>query len=300
MYNGIINIYKEAGFTSHDVVARMRGILKQKKIGHTGTLDPEAVGVLPVCLGSATRLCDMLTGQDKEYEAVMLLGVETDTQDLTGRILADKPVGCPPDEARRAVLSFVGEYDQVPPMYSACKVGGRKLYELAREGKEVERSPRRVLISSIEITDLNLPRISLRVTCSKGTYIRTLCHDIGQKLGCGAAMESLKRTRAGRFGIAEAISLAQLEQLCREGREQERILPVETVFAHLPAIHVRKAYEGLIRNGNAFYGSQAVEEQLCREQIQARIYDEDGTFYGIYGYDPEGRRMKPVKMFFER
>lgn len=300
MYNGIINIYKEAGFTSHDVVARLRGILKQKKIGHTGTLDPEAVGVLPVCLGSATRICDMLTDQDKEYEADMLLGVETDTQDLTGRILADRPVRCSEDEARCAVLSFVGPYDQVPPMYSACKVGGRKLYELAREGKEVERSPRRVLISSIEITDMDLPRISMRVTCSKGTYIRTLCHDIGQKLACGAAMQSLKRTRAGRFEIEESITLAQLEKLCRDGREQERILPVEAVFAHLPAIHVRKAYERLIRNGNAFYGHQAVEENLCGERIQARVYDEDGMFYGIYGYDPERKLMKPVKMFFAR
>lgn len=300
MYNGVINIYKEAGFTSHDAVAKMRGILRQKKIGHTGTLDPEAVGVLPVCLGSATRLCGMLTDQDKEYETVMLLGVETDTQDLTGAVLAEKSVSCREDEARRAVLSFVGEYDQVPPMYSALKVGGKKLYELAREGKEVERQPRRVTVSGIEITAVDLPRISMRVTCSKGTYIRTLCHDIGQKLGCGAAMQSLKRTRVGRFGIEDAITLEELEQLCRAGREREHILPVEAVFAHLPQVHVRRSYTGLIRNGNAFYGNQAVEEQLCRGQVQARIYDEDGTFYGIYAYDAEKQRMKPVKMFLER
>lgn len=191
--NGILNVYKEPGFTSHDVVAKLRGICKQKKIGHTGTLDPEASGVLPVCLGNATKLCDLLTDKDKEYRAVLLLGVETDTQDTTGQILAEKEVNADEEDVRSAILSFVGPYDQIPPMYSALKVNGQKLCDLARKGQVVERKSRRITIHSIEIEDISLPRVTMRVACSRGTYIRTLCHDIGQKLGCGGAMERLER-----------------------------------------------------------------------------------------------------------
>ena len=217
MYNGIMNVYKEAGYTSHDVVARLRGICKMKKIGHTGTLDPDAVGVLPVCLGSGTKLCDMLTDWDKEYIAVLRLGVTTDTQDMSGRILRQCPAGeaqrLDPEAVKAAVLGFVGDYDQIPPMYSALKVNGRKLYELAREGREVERRARRVQIREIEILALELPLVRMRVVCSKGTYIRTLCHDIGEQLGCGGTMESLTRSRVGIFGIEEALTLEQLENL---------------------------------------------------------------------------------------
>ena len=183
MYNGIINIYKEKGFTSHDVVAKMRGICKQKKIGHTGTLDPDAVGVLPVCLGNGTKLCDMLTDKDKVYEAELLLGVTTDTQDVTGEVLAQRDVTASESQVREAIESFVGDYMQVPPMYSALKVDGKKLYELARAGKEVERAARPVKIHGIDIISVELPVIKMTVSCSKGTYIRTLCHDIGEKLG---------------------------------------------------------------------------------------------------------------------
>lgn len=299
MYNGIINIYKEAGFTSHDVVAKMRGILKQKKIGHTGTLDPQAVGVLPVCLGTGTRLCSMLTDRDKEYEAVLLLGVSTDTQDTTGRVLEEKEVTAGEETVRRAILSFQGEYDQIPPMYSALKIEGKKLYELAREGREVERVPRRVTVYEIEVLHMELPRVRLRVACSKGTYIRTLCHDIGKLLGCGGAMEFLKRTRAGGFTAEQAVTLAELEELAKEGRAAQMILPVDKVFERLPALHVRKEYTRLIKNGNAFAGGQAEEEIPDMEGAQARIYDTDGKFYGIYEYDPEKSRMKPVKMFLE-
>ena len=213
MVNGIINIYKEVGFTSHDVVAKLRGIVKQKKIGHTGTLDPDATGVLPVCLGNATKLCDMLTDKSKEYEACMLLGVTTDTQDMSGKVLENKQVSCTQEEAREAVLSFIGEYDQIPPMYSAIKVNGKKLYELARNGIEIERKPRRVEISHIEILECSLPEIHFRVSCSKGTYIRALCADIGDKLGCGAAMKSLIRTRVGTFVIEEAWKLSEVEKM---------------------------------------------------------------------------------------
>ena len=199
MKSGIINVYKEKGFTSFDVVAKLRGILKTKKIGHTGTLDPDAEGVLPVCIGRATKVCDILTDKDKVYEAVLLLGVETDTQDTTGEILKKLPVEESESVVKEAILSFVGEYAQIPPMYSALKVNGKKLYELAREGKTVERKARNVQIFSIEILEMDLPRVRMSVHCSKGTYIRTLCHDIGQKLGCGGCMEKLLRTKAGIF-----------------------------------------------------------------------------------------------------
>ncbi|MDE6167837.1 MAG: tRNA pseudouridine(55) synthase TruB, partial [Acetatifactor sp.] len=188
--NGIIIVNKEAGYTSHDVVAKLRGICGQRKVGHTGTLDPAAVGVLPVCLGTATRLCDLLADRDKEYVAELLLGVETDTQDTTGRVTAEHSVKIEEEEIRRICQGFVGEYEQIPPMYSALKVNGKKLYELAREGKEVERRARPVQIYSLEVLDCRLPVVTLRVSCSKGTYIRTLCADIGEKLGVGGTMKS--------------------------------------------------------------------------------------------------------------
>ena len=175
--DGIINVYKEKGFTSHDVVAKLRGILRMKKIGHTGTLDPAAEGVLPVCLGKGTRLCDMLTDKTKTYRAVLLLGKETDTQDTTGAVQAEYPVHVTEEEVREAILSFLGDYMQIPPMYSALKVNGKKLYELARQGKEVEREARPVQILDIQIESIELPRVTFSVSCSKGTYIRTLCYE---------------------------------------------------------------------------------------------------------------------------
>ncbi len=230
MINGIINIYKEAGFTSHDVVAKLRGIVKQKKIGHTGTLDPDAVGVLPVCFGNATKLCDMLTDKTKEYRARMLLGKTSDTQDASGTILTEKEVTASEEEVREAVMSFVGTYDQIPPMYSALKVNGKKLYELARQGVEIERKPRIVEIHHIRIEEIALPYVTFTVGCSKGTYIRTLCADIGDKLGCGALMESLVRTRVGTFPIEEALKLSQVEELVREGHLEERVIAPDAVF----------------------------------------------------------------------
>ncbi|HPU63239.1 MAG TPA: tRNA pseudouridine(55) synthase TruB, partial [Mobilitalea sp.] len=187
MIDGIINIYKERGYTSHDVVAKMRGILKIKKIGHTGTLDPEAEGVLPVCIGKATKVVDLIVDKDKTYEAVMKLGIVTDTQDMTGNILKEAPVYVDLQQIKNAAEKFIGGYDQIPPMYSAVKVNGKKLYELARQGKEIERTPRRVMIHNIEILNYNPEEheIRLRVDCGKGTYIRTLLHDIGEVLGCG-------------------------------------------------------------------------------------------------------------------
>lgn len=222
--DGVINIYKEAGWTSFDVVAKMRGILKIKKIGHTGTLDPAATGVLPVCVGKGTKKVESFMADDKVYRAVMLLGVTTDSQDMTGDILTRSEVNSAEAEVAEAVKSFIGGYDQLPPMYSAKKVNGKKLVDLARKGVEVERKPRFVNIMDIDIEKIELPRVTMTITCSKGTYIRTLCHDIGQKLKCGAAMESLIRTRVGRFKIEDAITLEQLEKFRDEDRLEEVVI----------------------------------------------------------------------------
>ena len=297
MINGILNVYKEAGFTSHDVVAKLRGICRQKKIGHTGTLDPEAVGVLPVCLGSGTKLCDMLTDKSKEYEAVLLLGQVTDTQDVTGTVLEEHEVTVDEEQAVEAIRSFVGAYEQIPPMYSALKVNGKRLYELARAGKEVERKGRPVEIHSIEILSVSLPEITFRVACSKGTYIRTLCHDIGQKLGCGGTMKSLKRTRVGIFTIDGALKLSQLEELAAQGLLEEKVIPVEAMFTELPALTVKDAFARLIENGNAFYPGQAEENVRTPDGGQVRVYDRKGRFYGIEAVSEEKERYQPVKMF---
>ena len=297
MINGILNVYKEAGYTSHDVVAKLRGICRQKKIGHTGTLDPEAVGVLPVCLGSGTKLCDMLTDKSKEYEAVLLLGQVTDTQDVTGTVLEEHEVTADEEQVVEAIRSFVGAYEQIPPMYSALKVNGKRLYELARAGKEVERKGRPVEIHNIEILSVSLPEITFRVACSKGTYIRTLCHDIGQKLGCGGTMKSLKRTRVGIFTIDGALKLSQLEELAAQGRLEEKVIPVEAMFTELPALTVKDAFARLIENGNAFYPGQAEESVRTPEGGQVRVYDRKGRFYGIYAFSEEKERYQPVKMF---
>ena len=235
-YNGIINIFKEKGYTSHDVVAKMRGILKQKKIGHSGTLDPDATGVLPVLLGNATVLSDMLTDKSKEYEAVLLLGVSTDTQDSTGNKLKESDISSlTKEKVKEAINSFLGEYMQLPPMYSALKVGGKKLVDLAREGKEVKREPRKVYIFDIEIIEMDLPRVRYRAKVSKGTYIRTLCHDIGEKLLVGGCMESLIRKRVDRFDVDEAITLNQVE--AERDNIDKRIMSVEEYFSFLPKIN---------------------------------------------------------------
>ena len=214
--DGIINVYKEPGFTSHDVVAKLRGILHMKKIGHTGTLDPDAQGVLPVCLGKATKLCGMITDWGKTYEAVMLLGKTTDTQDISGSVLSVSEVNADERKIIDVIISFVGGYEQVPPMYSALKHNGRKLYELARQGIEVERKSRHVDIGFIKINEMNLnddeKTVTFTVACSKGTYIRTLIDDIGKKLGCGACMLSLKRTRVGQFEIDDSLTLNQISE----------------------------------------------------------------------------------------
>lgn len=297
--NGVINVYKEKGYTSHDVVARLRGILKQKKIGHTGTLDPEAEGVLPVCLGSATKLCDMLTDKRKEYIAEFLLGVTTDTQDMTGKLLSEVKVDITCEEAEQAIMSFLGEYEQLPPMYSACKVNGKRLYELAREGKEVERKPRKVTIYELELLSVKLPEIKIRVLCSKGTYIRTLCHDIGAKLGCGGAMKSLLRTQVERFSLEGAKKLSEIEVLAKADRVSDIVISVEEMFSQLPAITVKESYEKAVQNGNPLFLRQITGKTGWMDGEQVRVYDSAKRFYGIYAFQVMKGSFKPVKMFLE-
>lgn len=299
MINGVLNVYKEKGYTSHDVVARLRGICRQKKIGHTGTLDPEAEGVLPVCLGNATKLCALLTDKRKEYVAELMLGIETDTQDMTGRVLQEKAVVISEREAEEAALSFLGKQRQIPPMYSACKVNGKKLYELARAGVEVERKAREIEIFELEIQKLSLPRMKIRVCCSKGTYIRTLCHDIGKKLGCGAAMTSLVRTRVDDFTAGEALRLAQIERLAEEGRLTEHVTAVDEIFGGLSALVVKEEWLKLIDNGNPFYAHMCTQPPEEPEG-DVRVYSGDGRFYGIYAFEPEKERYRPVQMFLDR
>lgn len=339
MYHGIINVYKEAGYTSHDVVAKLRGICRQKKIGHTGTLDPDAVGVLPVCLGSATRVCDMLTDKNKEYEAVFRLGMVTDTQDISGQVMESHPelaVNITPHMAESAIFSFLGSYDQIPPMYSALKVDGKKLYELARAGKEVERAARRVEILQLSILQMELPKITIRVGCSKGTYIRTLCHDIGQKLGCGAAMVSLKRTRVGEFRVEQALTLAEITELAAKDQLETVILPIDLVFGELHKITVLEEYQKYLENGNKIPVSQILQnvervenvesvqcvqnadsrekkeylsevrqeecpdrkQSLWKDQEQVRVYNYAHHFYGVFSFEKQKMEFKPVKMFF--
>lgn len=310
MINGVINIYKERGFTSHDVVAKLRGILKQKKIGHTGTLDPDAEGVLPVCLGKGTRLCDMLTDHSKVYEAVLLLGQSTDTQDVSGNVLQEAPVDVSEEEVREAIMSFVGPYDQIPPMYSALKVNGQKLCDLARAGKEVERKARPVEIYEIQIEEIHLPRVRMTVSCSKGTYIRTLCHDIGEKLKCHGCMESLLRTRVGQFLLKDSLTLAQVETYRDENRITEIVMPVDQVFSDCPALKLTKEAAKLGYNGNPFTSTQALTENDRMAEKSSdisldggkwfRVYDPEGVFIGVYAYDSKRDQFRPEKMFYEK
>lgn len=295
MIHGIINVCKEQGFTSHDVVAKLRGILKQKKIGHTGTLDPDATGVLPVCLGKGTKLCDLLTDRDKTYQAVMLLGITTDTQDTSGTVLCTKEPAVTKEQVQEAVNSFIGAYDQIPPMYSALKVNGKKLYELAREGKVIERKARNVFIHDIQVECIEMPRVTMTVSCSKGTYIRTLCYDIGEKLGCGACMEKLIRTKAGSFLIEDSFTLKEIEELRDNGRLDEHVTAIDAMFMEYPRVTVKEEFYKFLMNGNAFYINQTEEEEVAPGLV--RVYDSQNQFFAVYEYNLEDNKFKPVKMF---
>lgn len=294
MMDGVLNVRKEKGFTSHDVVAKLRGILHMKKIGHTGTLDPEAEGVLPVVLGKATRLVDLLTEKQKTYQALLHLGLETDTQDITGNILRELPVQVSPEEVEKALYCFLGEQQQIPPMYSALKVNGKKLYELAREGKTVERKPRTVYFHDIQILDTALPFVRVSVTCSKGTYIRTFCHDAGRMLGCGGCMEELLRTASGPFELKDSLTLDEIQELVRQGRLEEHLTSVEEVLEGYPPVFGTEAADRLLLNGNP------VGEQLTENGCQkgtVRMYTSNKSFIGLYQWNETARSYRPVKMF---
>ncbi|MCR5331920.1 MAG: tRNA pseudouridine(55) synthase TruB [Lachnospiraceae bacterium] len=348
--NGIINIYKERGYTSHDVIARLRGITHQRKMGHTGTLDPDAEGVLPVCLGTATRVCDVITEHSKCYEVIMLLGIGTDSQDITGNIvnIADRQKIESLDDAavRDAVMSFAGEYDQLPPMYSAVRMGGLRLYEIARAGRDIEREPRHVSIEKIEIvSDIvrgklsdTMPyeslkdaskiklmkdrtsdsdrrfarfaaadpseahpviRIAFSVNCSKGTYIRSLCSDIGDKLGVFGCVERLMRTRVNIFDIDNAITLSEAEKLMNENCLEERLSGAEELFAGYKRLDVKEKYDDLLLNGNQLH-FRHFKQYITEPPSPVRVYLSSGEFLGIYGY-VEGRfKYTPIKVFIEK
>ena len=300
MINGIVNIYKEKGYTSHDVVAVLRKVVGQKKIGHTGTLDPDATGVLPVCLGRATKVCEHLTDHDKTYEALLLLGKTTDTQDISGEVLEEKdPAHLTEEEVRSCIESFIGEYDQVPPMYSALKVNGKKLYELAREGKTVERKSRRVQIHGIRIVEMNLPHVRMEVDCSKGTYIRTLCHDIGEKLRVGGCMEELERTKVGRFLKEDAVTLDEVRQKMEQGEGAELFTPLDQIFAELPAVTVTDAKAWMSYNGNDLPERFLLEKDAWTDGQEVRVYDSRKNFIGLYQYRAPKKLFHIKKMFLD-
>ena len=284
--NGIVIVDKPQGWTSQDVTARLRRVYATRRIGHGGTLDPMATGVLPVFVGRATRGVEFFEHAEKTYETVLLLGRTTDTQDVTGTVLAEKTVRLSPADIEKVLPRFRGDILQVPPMYSALKVNGKKLYELARKGQEVERQPRPITV--FELTNLGFDgtRLSLRVRCSKGTYIRTLCQDIGDALGCGGCMEALRRVRAGEYGIQEAVPL---EQLLESETPEQYLRGLDTMFAHCPAVTLTPNQEKRCRNGNPFSSPLP--------QGTYRAYSQSGEFLMLAKV--EDGTMTTIKSFFE-
>ena len=354
--NGIINIYKERGYTSHDVVARLRGITGIRRAGHTGTLDPDAEGVLPVCIGTATKVCDILTDTSKSYEAVMVLGLATDSQDMTGTIVyradQEKLDALRDEDIYNAIVSFKGDYAQLPPMFSAVRKDGQRLYALARSGQEIEREARDVVIESIEAVsgvirghlgdavdydsfsedsalrkfrdfgvmheqgrfaryssekapegqDRGNPRvirIAFKVSCSKGTYIRTLCNDIGEKLGVGGCLERLLRTRAGVFDVHDAMTLVQAEEYMKAGALEEHLTGVDSLFDELVRFDVKEKYDELLINGNQLY-FRHFKQYITTPPAKVRAYTSKGEFLGIYEYVEGRNKYTPAKVFIEK
>ncbi len=299
--DGVINIYKEKGFTSHDVVAVVRKTINQKKVGHTGTLDPDAEGVLPICLGKGTKLADYIMSDKKGYRAEVTLGITTTTEDSSGEILEVKPVDFNEEKIKEAVYSFIGEYDQVPPMYSAIKVNGKKLYELAREGKEIERKSRRIKIYDIKILEFLPPnKIVIDVICSKGTYIRTLCSDIGKKLGCGGNMSYLLRTMSGRFNIDTAIKLDELKTIVEKGSIDDILITIDDVLCNYKKVKILPKGTKLLHNGGKMYEYFFDGKYDLKKGEEVLVYDAEGTFIGIFQYNYDKSKemycVKPVKI----
>ena len=294
MPNGIIVIDKPAGWTSMDVCAKLRGMFHEKRVGHGGTLDPMATGVLPVFLGRATRAVEFAADSDKEYIAGLKLGVVTNTQDTTGEVLEERPVDVTRDQLLAVLPQFTGDIEQIPPMYSAIKVGGKKLYELARKGKEVERKPRPVTIHALEVLDEAPPEGAdylLRVACSKGTYVRTLCYDIGRALGCGGCMSSLRRVKAAGFTLKDAVTLETVQEAVDRGEGESLLLPVDAYFADVPILVLKtNRAEKKIRNGAALDARDLPDGAY-------RVYGMDKTFLALGRV--AGGTLTTVKSFFE-
>ena len=288
--NGILLIDKPSGWTSSDVVAKLRGVLHEKRVGHAGTLDPMATGLLVVFVGRATRAAEFAESQEKRYAAALRLGLVTDTQDTTGTVIGGEPRTVTREELEDVLPRFRGEVEQIPPMYSAIKVKGQKLYEIARRGGEVERKPRPVTIHSLDVTGNEAGDWLLDIRCSKGTYVRTLCHDIGAALGCGGCMSALRRTASGRYTIREAHTLDEVQRVADEGQAAELLLPVDSLFSDKRKLTLRPAGEKRLRNGGTVPVPGAPEGEC-------RVYSGEGEFLAL-GRIKEGQ-LRTIKSFFE-
>lgn len=299
-FDGVLPVYKPAGMTSHDVVAKCRRLLQMKRIGHTGTLDPSVTGVLPLCLGRATRMVEYLQEMPKEYRAVLKFGIATDTEDLTGTVIEEMPkTGITEDQVRAALSDFIGPIMQTPPMYSAIKIDGKRLYELAREGKTVERKAREVVIYELEVTGFeegDQPEVSLRVLCSKGTYIRTLCVDLGAKLGVPSTMAKLQRTLSAGIGLDRCLTFDDMQQKLEDGSFEQSLLRADKTASHMAEHVVNES-----RLINALQGqklaSWAVMPSAEGAERQFRLYTPDDRFIGIYEWNEEAGKVVPVKVF---
>lgn len=301
--DGILAVWKPEGWTSHDVVAKVRRLLKMKRIGHAGTLDPMVTGVLPLCLGRATRVVEYVQERPKSYEAVLQLGIATDTEDLTGTVIERQDlITVSEDEVRRALARFTGEIEQVPPMYSAVKIDGKRLYELAREGKTVERKSRKVTIHQIELLDMQLeleqPKITFSVVCSKGTYIRTLCVDIGKTLGVPAAMAKLIRTMSGGITKESCLTLEEIEKLQQTGELSNHLIAADEAITHLNRAIVPESIGKLALMGQKINLAHSdLDKSLILDEQLVRLYNEHSSFLGIFQIDLRAAVLKPVKVF---
>lgn len=298
--DGVLAIWKPAGWTSHDVVAKVRGMLRVKRIGHTGTLDPAVTGVLPLCIGRSTRFVEYLQEMPKTYEATLRFGIATDTEDLSGTITEQKDASFLTESMiRDAALSFIGDIDQIPPMVSAVKINGKRLYELARQGMTVERPSRRISIYDIDILQMtgvgSVPELTFSVTCSKGTYIRTLCVDIGLKLGVPAVMSELIRTESAGLKREHCVTLEQIPELLQQGGLGDKLLVSDTLLTNIPstvAVHPESLY---VLQGKAVEASK-LQPPADREGLW-KLYRSDGVFLGLFSVDENGETVRPVKVF---
>lgn len=299
--DGFLNIYKEKGFTSHDVVAVVRRTLHMKKVGHTGTLDPDAEGVLPICVGRGTKLSDLIMDGKKSYRAILTLGVTTTTEDASGEVVEEKPVAFDEEKIRQVVHGFVGEISQIPPMYSAIKINGKKLYELAREGKEIARKSRKITIYDIRIRRFLPPnQVEIDVDCSKGTYIRTLCADIGQALGCGGHMATLLRTATGGFLLENAIKLGELKNLAEEERVDTVLLPLAEALREYEEVTISEKSTKLLYNGGKISRKFWKNKDTLSVEIgqKVKVFDWENNLMGLYEIiqQEDDNFVKPFKM----